>query len=217
MNINLKNDLTINKVFISELISVLGHFLTKVTIINKKTIVLTLKTHDSLKLISLFLKKLTIFRYSILSDIAATDLLNWKSDSVKKQINRFNLSYSLLSLLNENRILLKFNLLSDIALVPSLESIFKSANWLEREVWDMFGIVFLNHPDLRRILTDYGFSGYPLRKDFPLVGFIEVRYDDEYKRIVYELIEMSQEFRVYNFLSPWDQANLNKECHLQYF
>ena len=80
----------------------------------------------------------------------------------------------------------------------------------------MFGLVFIKHPDLRRILTDYGFNGYPLRKDFPLVGFIELRYDDEHKRIVYESIEMSQEFRFFNFLSPWDQINNKKNINIKY-
>ena len=86
----------------------------------------------------------------------------------------------------------------------SLNSLFPSANWLERETWDMFGVFFKNHPDLRRILTDYGFEGFPLRKDFPLSGYTEVRYDDEKKRVVLEPLQITQEYRYFDFLSPWE-------------
>ena len=88
--------------------------------------------------------------------------------------------------------------------VPSLTSVFPSADWFEREAYDMYGILFTGHPDLRRLLTDYGFEGYPLRKDFPLTGFVEVRYDDEAKRVVYEPVKLPQEFRAFDFLSPWE-------------
>ena len=88
--------------------------------------------------------------------------------------------------------------------VPSLTSVFPSADWFEREAYDMYGILFTGHPDLRRLLTDYGFQGYPLRKDFPLSGFVEVRYDDEAKRVVYEPVKLPQEFRAFDFLSPWE-------------
>jgi NADH-quinone oxidoreductase subunit C len=89
--------------------------------------------------------------------------------------------------------------------VPSLVSLYPSSNWLEREVWDMFGIFFENHPDLRRILTDYGFEGFPLRKDFPISGFLEVRYDESEKRVIYEPVELTQEYRLFQFLSPWEK------------
>jgi NADH-quinone oxidoreductase subunit C len=88
--------------------------------------------------------------------------------------------------------------------VASVSGVFSSAIWLEREAWDMFGIFFANHPDLRRILTDYGFEGHPLRKDFPLTGFKEVRYDEEQKRVVYEPVKLTQEFRRFDFMSPWE-------------
>jgi NADH-quinone oxidoreductase subunit C len=88
--------------------------------------------------------------------------------------------------------------------VPSLTPVFPSADWFEREAYDMYGILFTGHPDLRRLLTDYGFEGYPLRKDFPLTGFVEVRYDDEAKRVVYEPVKLPQEFRAFDFLSPWE-------------
>ncbi|MGE0700989.1 MAG: NADH-quinone oxidoreductase subunit C, partial [Hyphomicrobiaceae bacterium] len=93
---------------------------------------------------------------------------------------------------------------SESEAVPSVVSVFPTANWLERETYDMFGVLFSGHPDLRRILTDYGFEGYPLRKDFPLTGYKEVRYDDELKRVVYEPVRLAQEFRQFDFESPWE-------------
>jgi NADH-quinone oxidoreductase subunit C len=88
--------------------------------------------------------------------------------------------------------------------VPSAVGVFSSAGWFEREAWDLFGILFSDHPDLRRLLTDYGFEGHPLRKDFPLTGYVEVRYDDEQKRVVYEPVKLTQDFRSFDFLSPWE-------------
>ncbi len=90
--------------------------------------------------------------------------------------------------------------------VPSATSVFNSANWFEREVWDLFGIFFSDHPDLRRIMTDYGFEGHPLRKDFPLTGYVEVRYDADQKRVVYEPVKLTQEYRSFDFMSPWEGA-----------
>ena len=90
--------------------------------------------------------------------------------------------------------------------VPSVFSVFPGADWFEREAYDLYGILFTGHPDLRRILTDYGFDGHPLRKDFPTTGFVEVRYDDEVKRVVYEPVQLKQEFRNFDFLSPWESA-----------
>jgi NADH-quinone oxidoreductase subunit C len=91
--------------------------------------------------------------------------------------------------------------------VPSIVDVFPSANWFEREAYDLYGIIFSGHPDLRRMLTDYGFDGHPLRKDFPMTGFVEVRYDDEAKRVVYEPVRLVQEFRNFDFLSPWEGAD----------
>ena len=116
---------------------------------------------------------------------------------------RFEIVYHLLSMTHNNRIRVKLRTDEDMP-VDSVTPLFKAANWWEREVWDMFGVAFNGHPDLRRILTDYGFEGHPLRKDFPLTGYVVIRYDDEQKRIVYEPVKLTQEFRTFDFLSPWE-------------
>ncbi|MBI3113381.1 MAG: NADH-quinone oxidoreductase subunit C [Rhodospirillales bacterium] len=116
---------------------------------------------------------------------------------------RFEVVYNLLSLTHNNRIRVKVAT-DEQTPVPSATGVFSAANWFEREAWDLFGIYFSDHPDLRRILTDYGFEGHPLRKDFPLTGYVEVRYDDEQKRVVYEPVKLTQEFRSFDFLSPWE-------------
>jgi NADH dehydrogenase (ubiquinone) Fe-S protein 3 len=116
---------------------------------------------------------------------------------------RFELIYNLLSIRFNNRIRVK-TYTDELTPIDSITGIFHGANWYEREIWDMFGIFFANHPDLRRILTDYGFSGHPFRKDFPLSGFVEMRYDDEAKRVVCEPIELAQEFRKFDLGSPWE-------------
>ncbi len=118
---------------------------------------------------------------------------------------RFDVVYNLLSISQNTRIRLKVATDEDTP-VPSATAAFSSANWWEREAWDMYGIFFSDHPDLRRILTDYGFEGHPMRKDFPLTGYVEVRYDDEQKRVVYEPVKLVQEFRSFDFLSPWEGA-----------
>ena len=116
---------------------------------------------------------------------------------------RFDVVYHFLSPRQNLRIRVKV-MADEARAVPSVTSIFPSADWFEREVYDMYGVLFSGHPDLRRILTDYGFDGHPLRKDFPLTGFVEVRYDDEQKRVVYEPVRLNQEFRNFDFLSPWE-------------
>lgn len=119
---------------------------------------------------------------------------------------RFEVVYHLLSPKQNARIRVKIS--TDMrSPVPSVAGIFPAANWFEREAYDLYGILFAGHPDMRRLLTDYGFEGHPLRKDFPLTGFTEVRYDDERKRVVYEAVELRQEFRNFDFLSPWEGAD----------
>ncbi len=117
--------------------------------------------------------------------------------------NRFDVNYHLLSPRRNLRIRVKLHA-NEETIVPSVTGVWPGADWFERETYDLYGVLFSGHPDLRRILTDYGFEGHPLRKDFPLTGFVEVRYDDEAKRVVYEPVELKQEFRNFDFLSPWE-------------
>ena len=116
---------------------------------------------------------------------------------------RFEVVYNMLSLTHNMRVRVKVETDEETP-VPSVSGVFSAATWWEREAWDLFGIYFSDHPDLRRIMTDYGFDGHPLRKDFPLTGYVEVRYDDEQKRVVYEPVKLTQEFRTFDFLSPWE-------------
>lgn len=141
-----------------------------------------------------FLKYHTNCHYKSLSDLCIVDY--------PTRSNRFELIYNFLSLTYNSRIRIKI-ILNEFQVISSITPIFKGANWWEREAWDMFGICFLGHPDLRRILTDYGFEGHPLRKDFPLSGFTEVRYSEIKKRVIYEPLHLPQEFRSFNFESPW--------------
>jgi NADH-quinone oxidoreductase subunit C len=134
-------------------------------------------------------------RFVNLIDITAVD---WPGRE-----KRFDVVYHLLSPYLNRRIRLKVQAEEGEA-VPSLIEVFPAANWFERETYDLYGIAFSGHPDMRRLLTDYGFEGHPLRKDFPLTGFVEVRWDDEQKRVVYEPVRLSQEFRNFDFLSPWE-------------
>jgi NADH/F420H2 dehydrogenase subunit C len=143
-----------------------------------------------------FLKYHTNCQYKVLSDLCAVDYLNRKK--------RFNIVYNLLSIQLNNRIRIKVSV-NEWEPIDSIITIYQAASWWEREVWDMFGIFFMKHPDLRRILTDYGFEGHPLRKDFPLTGFLEVYYNEVKKRIVYEPINLAQEYRLFEFNSPWNQ------------
>ena len=136
----------------------------------------------------------SLTQFKVLNDICVIDY--------PEKIDRFELSYNVLSVKYNFRVFIKSY---TSAYIPSISSLFNSANWIERECWDMFGVFFTNHPDLRRILTDYGFDGFPLRKDFPLTGYIEIRYDDEKANIVYEPLELSQEYRLFNFTSPWEK------------
>ena len=116
---------------------------------------------------------------------------------------RFDVVYNLLSMAHNQRIRVKVTT-DEEAPVPSVVPVFSTAGWFEREAWDLYGIFFSDHPDLRRLLTDYGFEGHPLRKDFPLTGYVEVRYDDEQKRVIYEPVKLVQDFRTFDFMSPWE-------------
>ena len=116
---------------------------------------------------------------------------------------RFEVVYNLLSLKQNHRIRVKLST-AEGQPVPSVTGVFRSAGWYEREAWDLYGIFFSDHPDLRRLLTDYGFEGHPMRKDFPLTGHVEMRYDEERKRVVYEPVKLTQEFRRFDFVSPWE-------------
>ncbi|NBB52464.1 NADH-quinone oxidoreductase subunit C [Rhizobium sp. CRIBSB] len=119
---------------------------------------------------------------------------------------RFEVVYHLLSLTRNARLRVKTTT-DEVQPVPSAVTVYPSADWFEREAFDMYGILFSDHPDLRRILTDYGFQGHPLRKDFPMTGYVEVRYDEAQKRVVYEPVKLAQEFRQFDFLSPWEGAD----------
>ncbi len=134
------------------------------------------------------------YQYNLLSCISGVDLLH--------TTHRFSVVYDLLSLRYNSRLRVKI-FLNETTSVASSISVYVNANWWEREVWDMFGIYFQNHPDLRRILTDYGFEGYPLRKDFPLSGYVEVRYDSVKKRVSLDCLELTQEFRSFQYDTPW--------------
>jgi len=144
-----------------------------------------------------FLRDDTNCRFRILIDMCGVD---WP-----QREQRFDVVYNLLSLTHNQRIRIKLET-DERQPVPSVAGLFSAAGWYEREAWDMYGIMFSGHPDLRRLLTDYGFEGHPLRKDFPLTGHVELRYDDEQKRVVYEPVKLTQEFRTFDFLSPWEGA-----------
>jgi NADH-quinone oxidoreductase subunit C len=150
----------------------------------------------------LFLKTNEKCKFKQLIDITAVDY--------PQREKRFKIIYLLLSHENNLRIVININIDEEIN-VPSITKIFPSANWMEREVFDMYGISFKDHPDLRRILTDYGFDGYPLRKDFPLTGHTEVRYSEEKKKVISEPVKLDQEYRDFDFESPWEGTKYIKQ------
>jgi NADH-quinone oxidoreductase subunit C len=133
--------------------------------------------------------------FQVLVDVCGVDY--------PERAERFDIVYNLLSVKHNERIRVKVTA-DEESPVPSATGIFSAAGWFEREAWDLYGIYFSDHPDLRRILTDYGFEGHPLRKDFPLTGYVEVRYDETQKRVVYEPVKLKQEFRSFDFMSPWE-------------
>lgn len=142
-----------------------------------------------------FLRDEVNCRFRLLMDVCGADYPG--------RPERFDVVYNLLSPSHNRRIRVKVRT-DELTPVPSVVSVFSSAGWFERETWDLLGIYFSDHPDLRRILTDYGFVGHPLRKDFPLTGYVEVRYDDDVKRVVQEPVRLTQEFRNFDFVSPWE-------------
>ena len=142
----------------------------------------------------IFLKDHTHTQYKLLSEICVIDF--------PTRLNRFEIIYVLLSIKYNSRIKIRITC-HELEIIPSITKIYPCSNWFEREIWDMFGIFYSDHPDLRRILSDYGFEGHPMRKDFPLSGFSEVRYSELKKRVIYEPLSMSQEFRSFDFENPW--------------
>jgi NADH-quinone oxidoreductase subunit C len=134
-------------------------------------------------------------QFKMLVDLCAVDY--------PERAERFEVVYHLLPLRHNQRLRVKVTT-DEATPVPSATGVFGAANWYEREVWDMYGVFFADHPDLRRLLTDYGFEGHPMRKDFPQTGYVEVRYDDEQKRVVYEPVALRQDWRSFDFLSPWE-------------
>ena len=182
--------------YVNSLVSKIPNYIVHVQI--EKNIIYLFTNENCLLSLLLFLQKHVATQYGILIDVTAVD-------RVATRKKRFELFYFLRSLAFNN--MLSVRLFSDgFSSIPSCTLVYQGAGWLEREVWDMFGIAFANHADLRRILTDYGFQGFPLRKDFPLTGFIEVRYDDETKRVMYDALELAQEFRFFDFQSPWQNS-----------
>jgi len=153
---------------------------------------------DAIVKVLSFLRDDSACQFKVLADIAGVDYPDREE--------RFEVVYNLLSLQLNQRIRVKVTT-DEVMPVPSVVELFPAANWAERECWDLYGILFTGHPDLRRLLTDYGFEGHPLRKDFPLTGYVQVRYDPEQRRVVNEPVELSQEFRNFDFLSPWEGLN----------
>ena len=154
-------------------------------------------TRDNLSVLMKLVRDDSNCLFKILIDITAVDF--------PERGERFEIVYNLLSLSHNQRIRVTVST-DENTPVPSMVSLFSAAGWFEREVWDMFGVFFTDHPDLRRMLTDYGFEGHPLRKDFPLTGYVEVRYDEEQKRVVHQPVTLTQDFRNFDFMSPWEGA-----------
>lgn len=199
LNLNEYKKLKNMKLFFNNMYSLImsiGSWIKEIKIINNEFIIL-INSKDFLLPLIMFLKNHYKYQFKELVDICTVDFLNINKNK------RFEINYIFLSIKYNFRIRIKLYV-EEQEIINSLTNLYSSANWLERENWDMFGIYFSNHPDLRRILTDYGFEGFPFRKDFPLSGYIELRYDDEKRVVVYEALELAQEFRVFDFASPWD-------------
>ncbi len=153
---------------------------------------------DAITRVIKFLRDDTQCAFEMLVDVCGADYPDREP--------RFDVVYHLLSVSRNQRVRVKVRI-GEGGVVPSVTGLYSAAGWFEREVWDLYGIYFSGHPDLRRILTDYGFEGHPLRKDFPLTGYVEMRYDDEQKRVIYEPVKLTQEFRRFDFMSPWEGTN----------
>jgi len=169
------------------------HHATNHEIINNE-LVITTKVNNIYNLLE-DLKKKENLNFEMLLDITAVDY--------PKRAKRFEIVYILLSLKNHLRLRVK-TFINESEIVPSISKLYKCARWYEREVWDMYGISFKGNDDLRRLLTDYGFEGHPLRKDFPLTGFVELRYDETKKKVAYSKVKLTQDYRNFDFLSPWE-------------
>lgn len=173
--------------------SILSHDVVKTELVKEELIVTVLRGS--------IVKVLTTLRddancmFSQLVEVTAVDY--------PEREERFEVVYCLLSMKHNQRVRVKLST-DEATPVPTVTGVFSSAGWHEREVWDMYGVSFADHPDLRRILTDYGFEGHPLRKDFPLTGYVEMRYDEDQKRVIYEPVRLTQDFRTFDFLSPWE-------------
>ena len=192
----LKNIIELEKIVNSELTSKVDN-----SVINYGELLIEIKVEELINVIN-FLKSNDLCKFRQLIDIAGIDY--------PEEEKRFKLIYLLLS--HENNLRIKISINFEMTKqIPSITKIFPSANWMEREVFDMYGIKFKNHPDLRRILTDYNFKGHPLRKDFPLTGFNEVRYSEKEKKVIYEPVKLEQNYRNFDFESPWEGTNYNKE------
>ena len=178
--------------YAENVIKTLPKFINEISVIHNQLII-KCDPENLLPLVR-YLRDHTNCQYKGFVDICGVDY--------PERSKRFEVVYNLLSHTYNSRILVKTEV-DELTPVESLCSLFGAANWFEREVWDMYGVFFVNHPDLRRILTDYGFEGHPLRKDFPLSGYVEVRYDSVKKRVSLEGLELSQEFRSFNYDTPW--------------
>lgn len=174
------------------LLLVLPKFINKISIDKNQLFIYT--SPHYIRELCLFLRDNTNCLFKVLVDIIGVDYLG--------RTKRFEVCYTLLSLTFNSRVIIKVNV-DELNHVPSITCLFRNANWFEREVWDLYGIMFIYHPDLRRILTDYGFKGFPLRKDFPLSGYSEMVYDVVTEHVQYKPIKLIQEFRAFNYKTPW--------------
>ncbi len=181
--------------FLENIIKSYPKYIKKIYIYNNDFKFINIQLHNNNDLYLFLNLLIKFYKFNILNDIITVDFL------LKKNLERFESNYIMSSIY--------YNIYLNIiiytnGIVNTITNLLKNSNWLERENWDMFGITYNGNLDLRRIFTDYGFNGFPLRKDFPLTGFLELRYDDEFKSIVYEPVELSQEYRNFIFLNPWD-------------